>query len=121
MDYSSSDERRRKYFIWGTVLTWTLSAPLIIGILHAFRGISEEKATGLGAIAGGLAGSYATFGLVLAFVLPVGAIVMLVKSFSVGHRMRTVFSLLYICWSALTLALAGLFLWLSFSYLHRHP
>jgi len=120
MDDSSSDDRKRKYFIWGTVLTWTLSAPLIIGILSAFRGISEEKATGLGAIAGGLAEAYATFGLILAFVLPVCAIVLLVKSFSGGHRMRAIFSALYIGWSALALAFAGLLVWLSLIDLPRH-
>ena len=72
MDDSFSDERKRKYFLWGTVLTWTLAVPLIIGIFHAFRGISEQKATGLGAVAGGLAEAYAIFGLFLAFVLPRG-------------------------------------------------
>jgi hypothetical protein len=120
MDDSSSDERKAKYFLWGAVLTWTLSVPLVIGIFHAFRGISEQKATGLGAVAGGVAEAYAIFGLFLAFVLPVGAIVLLVKSFSLGHRMRALFSLLYICWSALALAFAGLFVWLSFIYLPRH-
>ena len=117
MDDSSSDERKRKYFLWGTVLTWTLSVPLIIGIFHAFRGISEQKATGLGAVAGGLAEAYVIFGLILAFVLPAGAIVLLVRSFSAGHWARTLLSLLYICGSALTLAFAGLFVWLSFIYL----
>ena len=111
MDDSSSHDRKRKCFFWGTVLTWTLSIPLIIGIFsNAFKGISEEKATGLGAIAGGLAEAYVTLGLLLSLVLPVGAIVLLVRSFS-G------FSLLYICGCALTLALAGLFVWLSFIYL----
>jgi F0F1-type ATP synthase membrane subunit c/vacuolar-type H+-ATPase subunit K len=120
MDGGSSDDRKRNYFLWGTALTWALSAPLVIGIFHSFRGISEQKATGLGAVAGGLAESYAIFGLVLALVLPVGAIVLLVKSFASGHRVRALFSLLYICWSTLTLAFAGLFVWLSFSYLYRH-
>jgi uncharacterized membrane protein len=120
MDASSSDKRKRKYFLWGSILTWTLSIPLIIGIFHAFRGISEQKATGLGAVAGGVAEAYAMFGLILAFVLPVWAIVLLVKSFSGGHSARAVFSLLYICWSALTLAFAGLFVWFSLIYLpHR--
>lgn len=101
MDDGSSHDRKRNAFLLGMVLTWTLSIPVIIGMFHSFRGISETKATGLGAIAGGLAEGYATFGLILAFVLPVGAIVLLVRSFSGGHRMRALFSLLYICWSAL--------------------
>jgi hypothetical protein len=97
-----------------------LSVPLAIGIFHAFRGIWEQKATGLGAVAAGGAEAYAIFGLFLAFVLPVAAIVLLVKSFSRGHSARALFSLLYICWSALALAFAGLFVWLSFIYLPRH-
>ena len=78
---------------------------------------SEQKATGLGAVAGGIAEAYVTFALILAFVLPIAAIVLLVKSFSGGHRMRALFSLLCILWNALMLALAGLFVWLSFIYL----
>ena len=120
MDDAANHDRKRNYFLWGTALAGALSAPLLIGIFGAFPGISEQKATGLGAIAGGLAETYVSFGLVLGFVLPVAAIVLLVKSFAGGHRMRAMFSVLYICWSALTLAIAGLFAWLSFSYLHWH-
>jgi len=117
MDNRSSDDRKRKFFLWGTVLTWTLSIPLIIGVVNAFKGISEEKATGLGAVAGGFAEAYVTLGVIFGFVLPVGAIVLLVKSFGRGHRMRAIFSLLYIGWSVLTLVLGGLFVWVSLIYL----
>jgi hypothetical protein len=117
MDDSSCDERKRKYFLWGTILTWTLSVPVVIGIFQAIRGISEAKATGVGAIVSGLAEAYVVFGLILALILPVGAIVLLCKSFSEGHWARALFSLLYICGSALTLAFAGLFVWLFFIYL----
>jgi len=111
MDDSSSHDRKKKYFLWGTVLTWTLSIPLIVWMFNSFGGIQQEKATGLAAAAGGIAEMYATFGLILAFVLPVGAIVLLVGSFSRGHRIRTLFSVLYIGWSAFTLVAAGLFVW----------
>jgi len=104
---------KKRLFLWGTVFTWTLSIPLIIGVSNGFKGISEQKATGLGAVLGALVEAYATLGLILAFVLPVVAIVLLVRSFSKGHPMRAVFSVLYICWTALTFALAGLFVWLS--------
>jgi len=111
MDNDSSYDRKTKGFLWGTALTWALSVPFIIGILNSFRGISEQKATGLGAIAGGLADSYATFGLILVFLMPVVAIVLLSMSFSPGHWMRTLFSILYISWNAL-IVFAGLSLWL---------
>ncbi len=96
-----------------------MSLPLIIGILNSFRGISEQKATGLGAVAGGVAEAYAIFGVILGFVLPVAAIVLLVRSFSVGHRLRSFVSVFHIGLSALSLALAGLLAWMSFIYL-RH-
>jgi|SRR5271170_6395166 len=111
MDDSSSPDHKKKYFLWGTVLTWTLSIPVIVGMFNTFWGIQQEKAIGLAAVAGGVSEAYATFGLILAFVLPVGAIVLLVRSFSGEHPMRAVFSVIYIGWSAFTLLAAGLFVW----------
>jgi len=88
MDNGSSYDRKTKgWFLWGTVLTWALSIPFILGIFHSFREVSEQKATGLGAIAGGLAEGFVTFGLILAFLVPVVAIVLLIRSFSSGHWM----------------------------------
>jgi len=107
MDDASSHDRKRKWSLWGMVVTSTLSIPLILATFHSFRGISEQKATGLGAVAGGIAEAYVTFALILAFVLLIAAIVLLVKSFSGGHRMRALFSLLCILWNAVMLALAG--------------
>jgi hypothetical protein len=49
-------------------------------MLNSIRGISEQKATGLGAVAGGLAEACAIFGVILGFVLPVGAIASLLRS-----------------------------------------
>jgi hypothetical protein len=109
-------DRKRMWFILGTVLTWTLTIPLIVGMFSAFHGLFG-RTLGLGAIAGGLAECYATVGLILAFVIPVGAIILLARSFSGAHPIRALFSLLYICWSALTLAFAGVFVWLTFIYM----
>ena len=114
------DERKRKWFFWGIALMGTVSIPLMIGLFSFFRGISGEKATGVAAIAGGLAESYAILGIALGLALPVGAIYFLARSFSGGHRMRALLAVLSIGWSTLTLALAGLVVWLSFVYLpHR--
>jgi hypothetical protein len=117
MDNILSHERKRRWFIWGTVLTCTLSIPLIIGISKSLRGVFEEKATGLAVVAGGLAEAYVMFAVVLAFVLPITAILLLARSFVRGHAARSFFSLLCICWNAFMLALAGLFLWLILVYL----
>jgi succinate dehydrogenase hydrophobic anchor subunit len=121
MDDSLSHDRQRKSFFWGTALTGILSIPLIIVFLNAFRAISAERATGLAAVAGGLAEAYVTLGVLLSLALPVAAIVLLLRSFSAGHRMRGLISLLCICASALTLALAGLFVWGVFVYLPHTP
>jgi hypothetical protein len=110
-------ERKKKQFVWGTVVTCGLSIPIIVGMFSAFRGICTEKATGLAAVAGGLVEAYVTFAVVLAFLLPVTAIFLLSRSFAKGHGARTLFSLLCICWNALMFALAGLFLWLYSFYL----
>ena len=117
MEDSSSHDSKGKWYVWGTILTWTLSIPVIIAIFNSLREISEQKATGIGAVAGGLAGGYVTFSLILAFVLPVGAIVLLVRSLSGTHRMRALLSVLYICWCAFTLALASIFAWFYFTKL----
>jgi hypothetical protein len=119
MDELLTHERKRKWFVWGTVLTCTLSIPLITGMSKTFRGISAEHATGLFAVAGGLAEAYVTFAVVLAFVLPITAIFLLSRSFVRGRAARSLFSLLCICWNVFMLALAGLFLWLYLVYLPR--
>ncbi len=119
MDDILTHERKRRCFVWGTVVTCTLSIPFIIGMSNAFNGIAKEKATGPAAVSGGLAEGYVTFGVVLAFAMPITAIFLLSRSFARGHGVRSLFSLVCICWNALMLALAGLFLWLYLVYLPR--
>jgi hypothetical protein len=117
MDDSLTYDRQRKSFFWGTVLTGTLSIPLIIVFFNAFRGISAEKATGLAAVAGGLAEAYVTLGVLLSLGLPVVAIILLLRSLSAGYPTRALISILCICACALTLALASLFVWAVLIYL----
>jgi hypothetical protein len=52
MEDSSSHDSKGKWYVWGTILTWTLSIPVIIAIFNSLREISEQKATGIGAVAG---------------------------------------------------------------------
>jgi len=121
MDEDRSQERKRIWFIWGMVLAWAPCVALIFGmILHYSQGISEPKATGLGAVAAGIAETYVTVGLVLTFIIPVAAIVLLGRSFSSGHGIRALFAALAICWSGLLLSLYGLAAWMFFVYLPRH-
>lgn len=113
MSEDSNDDRKRKRFLWGTILSGMLFLPLF-GMLYTFRGISEQKATGLGAVAAGVTDVYVTFGLILAFVLPVAAILLLIRSFSGGHRARSLLSVVCICWNAVILVFVCLSIWLYF-------
>ncbi|HTM41226.1 MAG TPA: hypothetical protein VL177_09955 [Terriglobales bacterium] len=119
MGAEATDQAGRKTYIWGLLLAWAPAIPLIIGMSRIFRGISENKATGIGAVAGGLAEAYLIFGLVATLAFQVGGIVLLSRSFSPGHGARAVFSALSIGWSILTLVLLGLFLWLYFALPHH--
>ena len=113
-----TNQAERKTYVWGLILAWAPAIPLIIGMSNTFRGISENKATGLGGVAGGLAEAYLIFGLVATLAFQVGGIVLLSRSFSPGHGARAVFSALSIGWSIFMLLLLGLFLWLYFAFPH---
>ena|SRR5438445_9553576 len=108
------EERKRKRFLWGMLLAWMPAVPLIFYYLINLKGFSEQKATGLGAVAGGLAEVYLTFGLGLTLASEVVAIVLLLGAFSRGHSVRALFSVLSICLSGLVIFLFGLFLYLFF-------
>lgn len=119
MGAEATYEAGKNKFLWGLVLAWAPAIPVIIGMRNTFRGISETKATGLGAVAGGLAEAFLIFGLMATLAFQVGGIVLLSRSFSPGHGARAVFSALSIGWSILTLLLLGLFIWLNFAVYHR--
>jgi ACR3 family arsenite efflux pump ArsB len=117
MDERNAEDPSRKWFLWGIALAWIPSFPLIVGFLNTFRGISEQKATGLGAVAGGLAETYLTFGIIVTLVSELAAIVLLIRSFSRGHLRRGSVAVLSICWSILMLLLFALFVWMFLVYL----
>ncbi len=64
----------------------------LIGLYHAFRGVSREKATGLAAVAGGVTELLATFGLAVTLVFEVVAIILLLRSFSGERPARAILS-----------------------------
>lgn len=107
------DELKKKPFLWGVALAWAPWIPTLIGFGSAFRGISEQKATGLGGVGAGLAESFVLCAMGAILVGEVAAIVLLSRAFSPGHWIRSSFSVLSICLSGLMLLLVGLFFWLS--------
>jgi hypothetical protein len=109
------EELKTKRFLWGVLLTWLPLIPLGIPLVHSFRGISEQKATGLGVVAVGLAEVYLRFGVGITLLFEVTAIVLLVRAFSRGHWLRASFSVGSICLSLIVISLFGLFVWLFLS------
>jgi hypothetical protein len=111
------NDAKTKRFFWGMVLAWIPSVPLIIGVFSSFRGISGQKATGLGAIAGGVSEVYLTFGVILTFLLLGGSMVLLGRSFSSAHPVRATLSVLSIGWSAVIFSILGVLVWLLLVHL----
>jgi len=109
------DDGKKKRFFWGLLLVWTPWLPTLIGLANAFRGISTEKATGLGAVAGGFTELFVTVGLISTVVYQVVAIVLFGRAFEKGHWFRNLFSAVSIAFSALLLLLTCGFVWLSWS------
>jgi hypothetical protein len=118
-----SDDIKRKRFLWGACLAWIpflfLMIPTAIGVFSALRAISNEKATGLAVLAGGLTEFLSTFGLAAVLVFEVAAIVLLSRTFSGERPVRAIFSVLSICCSVFMLTILGLFLWLFVFLRHR--
>jgi hypothetical protein len=111
---SLTEATKRRRFLWGVFLAW---APFIffvaIAVSIALSEISAQKATGLGAVAGGFSEAFATFGFATAVVFEVIAMVLLFGAFSRGHSLRSLFSVLSICCCLLMLSGFGFFVWLS--------
>jgi|SRR5580704_12010551 hypothetical protein len=112
------DQIGRRRFRWGTALAWGPWVPTLIGLGYAFRGVGNSKATGLAAVAAGLAEIFVIWGVGAMFIGQVLAIVLLVRTFSSQRWMRTIFSLLSIAMSTLMLVLVGLFLWAAWYESH---
>ena len=106
------DELKKRRFFWGVALAWTPWIPTLVGIGHAFRAIFQQKATGIGALAGGLTELFVVWGIGAILIGQVAAIVLLFRAFSPGHWVRSSFSVLSICLSGLMLLLVGVFFWL---------
>jgi len=113
------DELKRRRFLWGVGLAWAPWIPTLVGIGYAFGGIWGQKTTGLGAVAGGVTEIFIMWGIGAILIGQVAAIVLLFRAFSPGHGVRSVFSVLSIGLSGLTLFLVFLFLWSSWFRIPR--
>ena len=94
--------------------------PALPGLFNVAREVANQKQTGLGAVAGGFAEYFATFGLLVAFACSATAIGLLLRSFSTGHWVRGVLSFVSILVSTLLIMMFGFFVWIVF-FLQRRP
>jgi hypothetical protein len=113
------DEVKQKRFLWGVALAWAPWVPTMIGLASTFRGISNTKATGLGAVAGGFTETYVLVGLAATLICEVSAMALLFRAFSRGHGVRSAFSVLSICMSGLMILVFCLSLWLFWFESHH--
>lgn len=113
------DELKQKRFLWGVALAWAPWVPTMIGLASAFRGISNTKATGLTAVAGGFTETYVLVGLAATLICEVSAMALLFRAFSRGHGVRSAFSVLSICMSGLMILVFCLSLWLFWFESHH--
>ena len=115
---------KSRRFRWGLLLAWSpfifLVFRTIAGFINAFRGISEQQAMGIGAVAAGVAESFTTFGLFVTLVLEAAAIVLLLRTFSKDHFARSFLSVVSLCCSAFMIFSVGFFLWFFLSS-YPHP
>jgi hypothetical protein len=116
VDHNAEIADRNK-FRWGMLLAWIpllfFIIPATIGIISAFVSMGNQRATGLAAVAGGFAEVLATFGFVVVVGSEVAAIVMLLRTLSRSHPLRTVVAIISVCCGGLLLSLVGLFLWFA--------
>src|SRR5580704_14539146 len=110
---------RKGWFFWGLALVGTSSIPFLVAFLNTFRGMSPNKATGLGAVAGGLTEAYVSLGFITTLVLPIASIFVLARSLPGADRTRKLFSYLLIVWSSFISMLSGLGGWFFLAQMPR--
>ena len=102
-------------FVKGALFAWVpllfFIVPTVVSIL---RTIVPQKATGIGAVAGGLSEALVTFGLVAMVGCEVYAVYLLAGTFAKGQLFRGFFAAVSIgCGTLLVLALSALLVWFS--------
>jgi hypothetical protein len=114
METNVTDRR----FRWALVLAWAPWVPTLFGLFLAFAGIGNSKATGLAAVAGGVAEMLVYWGVAALIIAQEVAIAWLIRSLSKNNMLRNLFSLISTCASVLMLLMVAGFLWLMRSIAH---
>jgi hypothetical protein len=104
------DDVKRKYLLWGALLAWPPFLLLFLILAVTVIGeIAEQKATGMGAVAGGVSEAFTLYALGLTVVSQAAAVVLLGRSVSKEHAGRAFLAALSLGASLLVLAFLGLF------------
>lgn len=107
---------KRRRFLVGMALAWVPLSFFVVGLANAFRGISESKATGLGAVAGGFTAYFFLFGFVTAVTFMVLAVVLLAQGVTRQAPARSLISVVTIFFCAIWLFGVGIAVYLRFRY-----
>jgi hypothetical protein len=113
------DELKKKRFLWGVALARAPSVPALIGLSNVLRGMSRARATGLAAVAGGLAEMFAVCGIGAILIGQTLAIFITSSAFSPADWMQNLFSVLLICLRGLMLLFVSPFPWLMWFQTHH--
>lgn len=115
-DSSPIDQKQRSRFRWGVLLAW--SFPVVFVIVNIFiiiPLISRQRTTG--AVAGGVYAAFEHFGIVIAIIFQITAIVLLIRAWPGGQSPgRTLICFVSICCALLILFICGAAVW---SAVHR--
>jgi len=118
------EQIRRRRFVRGMLLAWIpiliVIAPILVGVISRLR-LAEQKAVGLGAVAGGFGEAFATLGLIAFFAAEIFGVVLLARSLSRAQPARSFFATITMCVGAfvLLLVIAGLWFLIYASHLGR--
>jgi hypothetical protein len=115
------DALNEKHFLWGLLLAWIPWVPTMIGVGYMFIGINNSKATGLAAVAGGMAELLVWWGVAAMFVSQIAAIVWLFRSLLSCAILRSTIAVVSITASGMTLLLLCTFLFLAYRFMHSTP
>lgn len=102
---------KRTRFLYGLLFAWVPCIPLVTSLVSDIVA-SRSKATGLGAVAGGLSEAL----LLLIPLTAIVAIYLLARSFARRHVLRNFVSFVSIFWSSLVLCLLALFGWVLLTH-----
>ena len=102
----------RRRFVRGLLLAWIpIALVMVPTIVRVISEMSNQKATGLGAVAGGFSEALTTLGVIAFFAAEIFAVVLLARSLSKGQPVRSFLATVSLCVGAFAVLLISVALW----------